>query len=125
MRFSTTFTAVIIATSVPATLAAPAPSLFGDILGGVLAKVNSQVKTSTKSVSELSQLVSKLGTTLQTNAKKHGSVWSCLNISVPKIIVSKKRFSHKISWPFTSKVKFVDWKTYKSNGINLGAWLEQ
>lgn len=31
---------------------------------------------------------------------------------------------HHISWP-SKKGNFIDWRTYKSNGANLGAWVEQ
>lgn len=27
--------------------------------------------------------------------------------------------------PYNAEGKFIDWKTYKSNGVNLGSWLEK
>ncbi|KAF2111125.1 glycoside hydrolase superfamily [Lophiotrema nucula] len=37
-----------------------------------------------------------------------------------------KCYSHDISWPKgTNGGNFIDWKTFKANGANLGGWLEK
>lgn len=36
-----------------------------------------------------------------------------------------KRFAHDITWPDQKNKSFIDWRTYKANAVNLGAWLEQ
>lgn len=59
---------------------------------------------------------------LATNAASHGSVIQ--KPTVTPCAVSAERFVHDLVWPFVTGGKFIDWKTYKSNGVNLGAWLE-
>lgn len=129
MRFSPS-SAVLALALAPATLAAPTPSLFGDIIAeanGIANGIKTTVATVVTSQSALASAVAKLGTTLQSTADaaaKHGSTWSYLSISAPAVNLVTKRFSHIISWSKQS-ANYIDWTTYKANGVNLGAWLEQ
>ncbi|TGO56176.1 hypothetical protein BCON_0081g00190 [Botryotinia convoluta] len=114
----------LILAAAPLVLAAPTPSLFGDILAleAGIAKVITTVVSTVKSDIEVA--VSKLGATLQTNAAKHGSVWNYGSISCPKVALSIQRYLHDIAWTKKS-TNYVNWTTYKANGVNFGAWLEQ
>ncbi|KAK8905509.1 hypothetical protein QC760_006687 [Botrytis cinerea] len=108
----------------PLAVAAPTPSLFGDILAleAGIAKVVTTVVSTVKS--DIQVAVSKIGATLQTDASKHGSVWNYGNIPCPEVALSIQRYLHDIAWTKKS-TNYVDWTTYKANGINFGAWLEQ
>ena len=44
---------------------------------------------------------------------------------VDAIKLSLSRFAHSIPWSKQNSAQYIDWKTYKANGVNLGAWLEQ
>lgn len=111
----------------PTVFTSPLPSLFGDIvasLEGAVNTVTTTLTTSDRSTAALAAAVKKLGLTLQTNAGQHGPKLGCndLNIGQTSGIFGKAK--HGISWPF-QKRSYVDWKTYKSNGVNLGIWFEQ
>ncbi|KAF7915137.1 hypothetical protein BELL_0042g00220 [Botrytis elliptica] len=114
----------LILAATPLVLAAPTPSLFGDILAleAGIAKIITTVVSTVKSDIEVA--VSKLDATLQTNAAKHGSVWNYGSISCPEVALSIQRYLHDISWTKKS-TNYVDWTTYKASGVNFGAWLEQ
>ncbi|KAH9905490.1 glycoside hydrolase superfamily [Xylariomycetidae sp. FL2044] len=46
--------------------------------------------------------------------------------TIKPVIESIKRFAHDIFWPKgTVQGEFVNWKTFKANGANLGGWLEK
>lgn len=108
------------------TQAAPVPSLFGDLAAALEASVQNIVTTVTsqvKTAQTLASAVSKLGVTLQTNAAKHGNIFSSSQFVYNEIATIKK-IAHDIAWAKQGK-SFINWKTYKANGVNLGAWLEQ
>jgi len=72
---------------------------------------------------KVNSLLKNLDVAVQTNGASHGSVWNYHKLNFPKVIISLQRFKHNLIWK--KNVNFVDWKTYKANGVNLGAWLEQ
>ncbi|TGO22583.1 hypothetical protein BPAE_0162g00190 [Botrytis paeoniae] len=111
----------LILASAPLVLAAPTPSLFGVILA-LEAGIAEVITTVSNQIIEVA--VSKLGATLQTNAAKHGSVWNYGSISCPKVALFIPRYLHDIAWTKKS-TNYVSWTTYKANGVNFGAWLEQ
>ncbi|GAB1728353.1 hypothetical protein NU195Hw_g1658t1 [Hortaea werneckii] len=117
----------LVALTSPAIHAAPVPSLFGDIAAALQGAVGTVVTTITSEVqalSPLAQAVKKLGATLQTNANIHGSKLGCNDLAIGTIEGVEAAISHAFKWPFPNK-KFIDWKTYKANGVNLGIWFEQ
>lgn len=71
----------------------------------------------------INSILSDLGVSLQTNGASHGSVWNYHKLTFPQVVASLKRFKHNLVW--NKNVNFGNWKTYKFNGVNLGAWLEQ
>ena len=124
MRFAS---AVLLTAAAPAVLAAPVPSLLGDIfadLQGAISHVTTTVTSHLSPVEELAKAVKKLGTTLKTNAGIHGNKLGCNDFTFPKVDGHHGKNKHDISWP-AQKKNFINWRTYKSNGVNLGAWLEQ
>ncbi|GME52737.1 putative beta- -exoglucosidase protein [Neofusicoccum parvum] len=75
---------------------------------------------------DLTALLNKIGVSLQTNGNAHGSVSGAVTFTFPKVNLSPKRFSHPITWPKgCSGQNYMNWSTFKANGVNLGAWLEQ
>ncbi|KAI7355298.1 glycoside hydrolase family 5 protein [Hortaea werneckii] len=117
----------LVALTPPAIHAAPVPSLFGDIAAALQGAVGTVVTTITSEVqalSPLAQAVKKLGATLQTNANVHGTKLGCNDLTIGTIEGVEAAISHAFKWPFLNK-KFIDWKTYKANGVNLGIWFEQ
>lgn len=127
MRFSTPILLAAAAGS-STTLAAPVPSLFGDIiaaLAGAADKVTETLTTDVDGASGLAAAVKKLGATLQSNAGIHGNKLGCNDLDIPKVHWGGLgKLKHIIKWPGQKKHKYLDWKTYKSNGVNLGAWME-
>ncbi|KAK4499741.1 hypothetical protein PRZ48_007927 [Zasmidium cellare] len=109
--------------------AAPVPSLFGDLLAGLIGGVEQAITTVTSDVdavaSKLASSVAQLGATLQNNAAKHGNIISCNQWTFDQVDDFLKRISHSITWPSQKNKNFVNWTTYKANGVNFGAWLEQ
>jgi glucan 1,3-beta-glucosidase len=102
--------AFILFVSAARTIAAPVPEPgLWDIFGHISNDVN--------------QFLSSLGVSLQTNGANHGPVWNYHQLTFPKVIQSLQRFKHSVEWK--KNVNFVNWRTYKANGVNLGAWLEQ
>ncbi|KAH7053422.1 putative glucan 1,3-beta-glucosidase A [Macrophomina phaseolina] len=75
---------------------------------------------------DLTALLQKIGISIQTNSNSHGSLSGAITFTFPKVSLSLKRFVHEITWPkgYTEQA-FMDWSTFKANGVNLGAWLEQ
>ncbi|KXT03799.1 hypothetical protein AC578_732 [Pseudocercospora eumusae] len=107
--------------------AAPVPSLFGDLITSIIGGVENTVTTATSAVASpesLAAAVAKLGVTLHTNAASHGSIFSCNQITFGQVDRLINKIAHSITWPKQNK-NFVNWKTYKANGVNFGAWLEQ
>jgi hypothetical protein len=112
--------ALLLAASGSAVLAAPTPSLLGDILS----LTNNVITTVTSSITNnLAQQVAALGCTLQTNANQHGQIVSSVALAIQEIEVAAKRFNQLCNWSKSGK-QYIDWRTWKANGINLGAWLE-
>ncbi|KAF2125938.1 glycoside hydrolase family 5 protein [Dothidotthia symphoricarpi CBS 119687] len=63
------------------------------------------------------------------DGSSHGATLNYQNqcpFTFPAVEVSSQRYSHDITW---SKGRdgsnFVDWRTFKANGANLGGWLEK
>jgi glucan 1,3-beta-glucosidase len=111
---------LLLAASGSAVLAAPTPSLLGDILS----LTNNVITTVTSSITNnLAQQVAALGCTLQTNANQHGQVVSSVAFAIQEIEVAAKRFTQFCNWSKPGK-QYIQWSTYKANGVNLGAWLE-
>jgi len=78
---------------------------------------------------EVDSVLASLGITLQTNATAAGPVVPYQNQCPGPVGTTKagsQRYSPSINWPLgVSGSKFIDWKTYKANGANLGGWLEK
>lgn len=96
----------VLAALATTTIAAPTPSLLGDIIVAqvnALKAVDTIIKTVvTDTVKTIAQIVSTLDATLQTNAASHGNVWNYLNIKPTAKNVSSTRYSHSISWTKSS-----------------------
>jgi glucan 1,3-beta-glucosidase len=103
------------ALSAGSTFGAPAPGLISSILGLITNDINT--------------LLTSLGIKLRTDGDFHGSTvnyHSQCPFSIPAVTLSGSRFSHDITWAKgVSGSNFVDWKTFKANGANLGGWLEK
>ncbi|KAH0046303.1 hypothetical protein KCU72_g7038, partial [Aureobasidium melanogenum] len=113
MRASAAIAAAILAGSATA---APTPSLLSSILGLL--------------TNDLNSLLNSLGIKLQTNANIHGAtvpfVDQCPFSINTSVSLSNNRFSHDITWPLgVNGGNYIDWKTFKANGANLGGWLEK
>jgi len=109
MRSSTALSAALLAGSATAL---PTPGLISSILGLI--------------TNDLNSLLSSLGIKLQTNGNQHGPSLNYHDqcpFTFPAVDPSSDRHSHDLSWP--KNVNFVDWKTFKANGANLGGWLEK
>jgi glucan 1,3-beta-glucosidase len=88
------------------------------------APTNNVITTITSSITNnLAQQVAALGCTLQTNANQHGQVVSSVALAIHEIEVAAKRFTQFCNWSKPGK-QYIQWSTYKANGVNLGAWLE-
>ncbi|PSK35074.1 hypothetical protein B9Z65_1657 [Elsinoe australis] len=111
MHFSTLAGVTLLASQAAA---APTPGLFNLNLNGL---------------NLLNSLLSKLGITVSTNAASHGPTKNYQNqcpFTITAAVDSGKRFLHDITWPKGyNSAKWIDWKTYKANGVNLGGWLEK
>ena len=124
MRSST----LLLAAMSPLALAAPTPSFISNLLkaeAGITTAITTTLKSAVTDAQTLSAALAKLGVKLSSDASKHGSVWNHDNLVVDKIKLSLKRFAHSIPWSKQNSAQYIDWKTYKANGVNLGAWLEQ
>lgn len=112
MRVSAALAAAVLAGSATA---APTPSVLSSILGLI--------------TNDLTQLLNSLGIKLQTNANIHGPTVNYQDqcpFTISKVELSSKRYQHDISWPkAVNGGKYIDWKTFKANGANLGGWLEK
>jgi glucan 1,3-beta-glucosidase len=112
MRSSAVLTAALMAGAVNA---APTTGLISNILGLI--------------TNDLNKLLSSLGIKLRTDGGKHGATvpyhQQC-PFTIPAVNVSPDRFSHDLTWGNgVNGANFVDWKTFKANGANLGGWLEK
>ncbi|KAF5556349.1 glycoside hydrolase [Fusarium mexicanum] len=62
-----------------------------------------------------------------TSAANHGKVAKYQKqcpFSIPHVKPHNQRYEHTINFPKGCESgKFLNWKTYKANGVNLGAWL--
>ncbi|KAF5989501.1 putative glucan 1,3-beta-glucosidase A [Fusarium bulbicola] len=62
-----------------------------------------------------------------TSAANHGKVAKYQKqcpFSIPHVKPHNQRYEHTINFPKGCESgKFINWKTYKANGVNLGAWL--
>jgi glucan 1,3-beta-glucosidase len=108
MRFSIVSTAVLLAGNVAALPSpSPEPSLIDNI----------------------NHFLSSLGIKGRTDGYKHGPALNYHDkcpFTFPHVKWSWKHYSHNINWPEgTSNGKFINWKTFKANGVNMGGWLEK
>jgi glucan 1,3-beta-glucosidase len=112
MRVTATLAIALVAGNAAA---APTPSLFSSILGLLTKDINA--------------LLSSLGIKHHTDGSSHGSTVNYHDqcpFSIPKVTTSKDRYKHDIHWSKgVSGSSFVDWRTFKANGANLGGWLEK
>ena len=113
MRTTTAISAALLASS-----AAAAPISVGSWFN----------KLVTGAQSDLNNILNGLHITQRANASAHGAVLP-FNQGCPgpieEVIVKAERFAHDITWPLISGGNFINWKTYKANGANLGSWLEK
>ncbi|KAK3671182.1 hypothetical protein LTR78_008983 [Recurvomyces mirabilis] len=80
------------------------------------------------SQASLSSVLSAAQITQAANATAHGAVVpfsAKCPLPVTSTTTSSKRYAPTISWPHLSGGKYINWKTYKANGANLGGWLEK
>ncbi|KAH6643972.1 glycoside hydrolase superfamily [Boeremia exigua] len=71
-------------------------------------------------------LLNNLGITIHTNGDKHGATVNYHNqcpFAISPITVTIKLKTHDLTFPKPSG--FINWKTFKANGANLGGWLEK
>ncbi|CCG83821.1 protein of unknown function [Taphrina deformans PYCC 5710] len=108
---TTLFTSALLLSSATA---APTPGLISSVLGALSAATVSQISSTTTALNEL---LSAVGVSLATNANSHGSVFQ---FTFPHVVPAASKVPHTITWP----TSFVNWKTYKANGANMGNWLE-
>ncbi|KAL1303070.1 hypothetical protein AAFC00_006515 [Neodothiora populina] len=97
-----------------------APTANPDLLSSIFGKITN----------DLNSLLSSLGVALQTNAaSKHGPTLAYHDLcpfDIKAVSVSLQRFAHDIVWPKgVNGGNFINWKTFKANGANLGGWLEK
>jgi glucan 1,3-beta-glucosidase len=110
MRTSLCVAAVL---SAGTTFAAPTPGLLSSIFGLLTNDINS--------------LLSSLGVKLRVDGNSHGptvNYHSQCPFSIPAVTLSNPHYSHDITWGNgVSGSNFIDWRTFKANGANLGGWL--
>ncbi|KAK3059764.1 hypothetical protein LTS18_010104, partial [Coniosporium uncinatum] len=99
-----------------ANFAVAAPLSVSSILGSI--------------TNDLSQVLSSIGITLQNVADQAGAALPYQNFCPLPVDTSvkagKNRFKPAIKWPKgVDGGNFVDWRTFKANGVNLGGWLEK
>ncbi|KAF1835374.1 glycoside hydrolase [Decorospora gaudefroyi] len=112
MRASATLTAALMAGAVTA---APTPGLIGDLFGLI--------------TNDISKLLSSIGIKLRNDFYKHGAIIPFHDkcpFDISPVELSPKRYTHDITWGAgVNGGNFIDWKTFKANGANLGGWLEK
>ncbi|KAH8644972.1 hypothetical protein IG631_02436 [Alternaria alternata] len=112
MRVTAVVTAAVLASSATA---APTPGLISSILGLLTNDIN--------------KLLSSLGIHLHTDGANHGATVPFHDqcpFSIPVVDLSPIRHSHDINWgKGVNGGNFINWKTFKANGANLGGWLEK
>ncbi|KAJ4992644.1 putative exo-beta-1,3-glucanase [Stagonosporopsis vannaccii] len=109
MKIRATLTVAVLANVVTA---APTPGLIGSILGALN--------------NDLNQLLSSLGIKKHTNGNQHGVTLDYHGqcpFTIKPVMVTTKNNHHELSFPKPSG--FVDWRSFKANGANLGGWLEK
>jgi len=120
MRVSSGLAVLALGASVQA---APTPSSLSDLLNALITPVTSN----------LNQLLSSLGIQLATNGANHGPALDFHGTQCPFTFnvqpVANQFVSHVINWaqgsnPANSQ-DFINWRTFKANGANLGGWLEK
>lgn len=108
----------LIATSVLLPFAASAPvaepGLISSFLSNIFSGSSNPVAANGNG---LNSLLSAIGITFASNAKSHGPVFQ---FTFPAVQAQIKKVAHTLTWSNS----FINWKTYKSNGANLGNWLE-
>lgn len=119
MRASIVLSAAVLASG---TAAAPTPGLITGLLNGVSDILG-------KLTGDLDTLLSSLGVRLHIDASKHGPTLNYKNkcpFDIKPVKSSPDRFKHDINWPkAVNGGNFINWKTFKANGANLGGWLEK
>jgi aryl-phospho-beta-D-glucosidase BglC (GH1 family) len=125
MRISPALAAALLASSANAAPVAD-PGLITNILGGVLGGVNTIVGGVFK---DLNSLLNGLGIKLHTDASKHGPTvpfhQQC-PFDINPVDNKHPKNSHDINWgKGVYGNDYMNWKTFKANGANLGGWLEK
>jgi len=115
MRTSAVLSAALLAGS-----AAAAPS------ASLSSLLNALVSTVTK---DLTTILQDLQIVAATNISAHGAIVPYQSQCPGAIVQTQpgsQRYSPKITWPKgVNGGNFINWKTYKANGVNLGGWLEK
>ena len=120
---------VAITTALLASSAAAAPTPNPGFLGDILNAVNQVVGTViSDTTTNLNNLLKQVGVVLHKDAgNKHGNIVQYHDqcpFDIIKEVASDIRYSHNINWPKgVNGGNYVNWKTYKANGANLGGWL--
>lgn len=107
MKLSATLGAALLASGV---VAAPTPGLISSILGLL--------------TNDLNQLLNSLGVKLHTDADQHGAAVNYQGqcpFTIDPVPVVSQSHSHDLTFP--KAPGFVNWRTFKANGANLGGWL--
>lgn len=77
----------------------------------------------------LGQDIKNLVSSLWKPSAKHGPTLNYHDkcpFTFPKVKWIWKHVSHDINWPKgINGGQFINWKTFKANGVNLGGWLEK
>jgi glucan 1,3-beta-glucosidase len=98
------------------------------LYAAVLASVTTAAPRASCS-NQLGRLLGSLGVTKSTRASEHGNpidYHQQCPFTFPEVKPSSNRYPHSITWPTgVQDETFIDWKTYKANGANLGGWLEK
>lgn len=116
MRVSLLLSAVVLSTGINAApVANPTPGLLSGLLTAI--------------TNDLNKLLTSLGVKLRTDAAKHGATINYHDQSpftFPVVTPSLQRFVHDVIWgKGVNGANFINWRTFKANGANLGGWLEK
>ncbi|KAJ4379019.1 hypothetical protein N0V86_005896 [Didymella sp. IMI 355093] len=109
MKLSATLSAALLASGV---VAAPTPGLISSILGLL--------------TNDLNQLLSSLGIKLRIDGGNHGASLNYQGqcpFTIHPVANTNNHNKHDLTFPKASG--FVNWRTFKANGANLGGWLEK
>ena len=122
MRPQITIVPALLASSVAS---APTPAVVGDLLSALGNVIGTVVQDTSAG---LNTLLNQVGVVLHSNAAtKHGSITQYHDqcpFEISTVVAGPTRFSPIINWPKgVNGGNYINWKTYKANGANLGGWL--